>query len=384
MAAGYIHVEVEYSRLSKYPGKPSGDVVEVSRDNNSTIIILCDGLGSGIQANIAATMTAARIKTMLGQGFSIREVFASVIKTMEEARFKDLPYSVFTVIRILNDGVCTILSYEMPPPVFMGKRVAGVMEKKIITGKDYLVYETYCQLKQGEGVFICSDGISQAGLGKGETNGWGMKKAAEKISDLLEQGIPVGQIPKEVNREAVNKWKNKPEDDLTSLVAYGKKEIVMNILTGPPENREDDSMIVKTFMESEGLKVVCGASTAKMLARVTGKEILFDDNYNSPLTPPGCEIEGIDLVTEGAVTLNQVCNVWGEDFRKIERFNPVKELLCLMDVANRVNVYTGGAKNPASDDISFAQQGLLPREKILSRLAEKLNRDGKTVTVNMF
>ncbi len=102
------------------------------------------------------------------------------------------------------------------------------------------------------------------------------------------------------------------------------------------------------------------------------------------ITPPDYEIEGVDLVSEGAVTLNQVYNIWDEDTQKLDPDSPVTILYSLLTAANRVNFYLGRAKNPASEDIAFTQMGILRREKIMPLIIEKLKLEGKLVVVKEF
>ncbi|MDR3626362.1 MAG: hypothetical protein P4L45_06000, partial [Ignavibacteriaceae bacterium] len=171
---------------------------------------------------------------------------------------------------------------------------------------------------------------------------------------------------------------------LTVSLIHSRKGIIINIFTGPPSNSETDDDVVNQFLSNDGLKIVCGASTAKIVARYLGKELEIDQSFNSMISPPNYEINGIDLVTEGAVTLNQLYNIWGEDLERLEKDNPVSILYALLSVADRVNFFLGTSKNPAGDDISFKQNGILKRDKIVPLLIEKFRQSNKIVTVEEF
>ena len=146
---GYVHFDTLTKQISKRPGTPSGDVVLTERDKISTIKIVCDGIGSGVKANIAANMCASRIKELIKTGFSIRQIFTKVVKTMQEAKLNDLPYSAFTIIRVLNDGIGTILTYEMPPSIFLSKTYATILSSRTYNDDNISVTESNFTIKAG-------------------------------------------------------------------------------------------------------------------------------------------------------------------------------------------------------------------------------------------
>jgi hypothetical protein len=384
LATGYLYYEVITEQVSKKTEQPCGDVVETERDKAATIHILCDGVGSGIKAHIAATMCVARMKALLKNGFSLREAFASIVHTMEEARKKDLPCAFFTVTRVLSDGVAVILNYEMPEVLFVSKKYSAHLKSINQTFCEGIVSETSCTLYKGDGIILMSDGITQAGMGKGLPNGWGIEGVNKFVNDQLRKGVEIKNLPITIINEAKKKWQTHSEDDLTVSLIHSRKGIIINIFTGPPSDSETDDDVVNQFLANDGLKIVCGASTAKIVARYLGKDLEIDQTFNSMISPPNYEIDGIDLVTEGAVTLNQLYNIWGEDLERLEKDNPVSILYALLGVADRVNIFLGTSKNPAGDDISFKQNGILKRDKIVPLLIEKFRQSNKIVTVEEF
>jgi hypothetical protein len=381
---GYIYVEVISEQISKKPEKPSGDVLESIRDKTSTVHILCDGMGSGTQANITATMCVARVKELVRGGTTVRQAFANIVHSMENARKKDYQCAFLSVVRVLNDGVTTILTYEMPGALFVSPKYSTPLKSINQTFADGVVGEASCSLNVGEGILLFSDGIAQAGLGKGYPYGWGIEGINKFVNDTLRGGYSIKDLPKMVLKEAKKIWQQKCEDDCSVSLIYCRKGREINIFTGPPTDPDMDEMVVNKFLSNEGLKIVCGASTAKIVARVLGKELEINPNFKSMIAPPDYEIEGIDIVTEGAVTLNQLYNVWDAEFNKMEKDSPVTDMYAMINVADRVNIYIGKSKNPAEDDISFTQTGILSRDKILPLLVEKFRSEGKLVWVEEF
>ncbi|HEY3297412.1 MAG TPA: SpoIIE family protein phosphatase, partial [Armatimonadota bacterium] len=313
MDQGYVHVEIIASQSSKKAGSPCGDVVAYERTVSSTTMVVSDGIGSGVKAHIAAQMCVSRLLELFRQGYSLRKAFESVVKTMEQAKGTDLPYAVFSVVRILSDGVTTVLTYEMPQPVLVTPRYAQVLAQRSVTMAGTLTGESNCHVDSGEGIVIVSDGITQAGLGVGLANGWTIEGASQYINDCLSSGARVGDVPKCLLSQAKQVWKTTLGDDCTVALAACRRGKTVNILTGPPSNRMKDQATIKRFLTMEGAKVVCGGTTSKIVADFLGTEVKVELDKHSTLCPARYEIKGIDLVTEGAVTLNQVYNIFDED-----------------------------------------------------------------------
>jgi len=378
---GHLHVEVEAHQISKRPAAPCGDVARYERSPTDTVVVICDGLGSGIKANVAANMCAARLLGLLRQGHSLRGAFASVARTMERVQGSGQPWAAFTVARILSDGMATVLTYEMPPPLFVTRRYADLLHPRSIAVDGAVISEANLHLAPGEGLLLVSDGITQAGLGAGYPRGWGSEGAARHLGELLRDGTPLRELPRRLVSQARKISRGTAGDDCTALLASCRLGSTINILTGPPKNAAEDLTVVNQFLMMDGVKIVCGGTTAKVVARCLGKEVRMEENPQSLLAPPRYQIEGIGLVTEGAVTLNQLYNVLDEDPSAFEEVSGVTELHALVRAADRINIWIGGAENPATTDISFRQQGILSRHKILPLLAKKLQEMGKLVVV---
>ena len=384
MGEGYIHVETILHQFSKNPGKPCGDVVEILRDESSTIVMLADGLGSGIKANIAATMCLSRLKELLKSGFSLRHAFRSVLKTMESAKESKMPYAVFSIIKIMTDGIATILSYEMPPPLLLTNRTCSILQQRIFTANSSIIGESNCYVHRGEGIVIVSDGVTNSGTGKQLRTGWGIDGINNFINKKLSESTSFKSLPEILNNEAKRLWDGSIYDDCTAVIAYCLKGRTVNILTGPPEDKEDDERFIKDFLSNEGLKIICGGTTARIASRYLKKPLIVNEDFHSDLTPPNYAIDGIDLVTEGAVTLNQVYNIWGEEDSKLEKDNPVTNLYLLLSSVDRVNFIAGKAQNPTTKSIRYIQAGILKRNKIVPLLADKLKECGKLVTIEYY
>lgn len=380
----HLYVEIESKQSSKSGRNACGDVVCWERTPSATTIVCADGIGSGIKANIAATMCAARLMELIRSGFSLREAFARVVRTMNGQRSPEKPYSVFTVARILNGGDTTILSYEMPAPIYVGQRQASVLHQRILELDQMLLGEAVCHLEPGEGLLIVSDGISQAGMGQGLGMGWGIEGVAQFATESLSRGVSQAQLPLAIHDQARLYWRRSAGDDCTCVVGSCRWGRSVHVLTGPPALPELDADLIRRFLSAEGYKVVCGATTAKLVAKALQSFVEIDPEDQSMVAPPKYVIEGIDLVTEGAVTLNQVYNIIEEDPSNFGEKSGVTELCELLQKADRVDFYVGTAMNPANANIAFRQKGILHRTAIVPLLAGKLEKAGKLVVVKYF
>ncbi|MBN2584211.1 MAG: SpoIIE family protein phosphatase [Planctomycetes bacterium] len=378
----YKHFDIITAQSAKRPGDVCGDVLSWRRDATATTAVLADGIGSGIRANVAATLCVSRLMALIKGGTSLRHAFGELVRTMEGNRDPALPFAAFTAARVLNDGQATVLSYETPGTMLINGRHATALTQRTLTMGAALVGEASCYLEPGEGLLLVSDGITQSGLGRGLANGWGLEAAAQFTSDRLLEGRQLAEVPQTVHEQARRHWGPDRGDDCTAALLACRLGNTINILTGPPSSREHDAEVVSAFLAAEGLKVVCGATTANIVARCLGRKVDIEQDPRSLVAPPRYSIPGIDLVTEGAVTLTQVYNVIDESPDHHEEDSGVADLCGLLWTADRVNITVGVAANPANGAMSFRQQGILPRATIIPLLCQKLETAGKLVLVH--
>ncbi len=377
----YHHIDVECQQVSKKQGDPCGDVFLCKRTIYHSTLICADGIGSGVKAHIAAQMNTARLAGLLSSGMSLRDAFFSVVATMGEWRDGTKPFTAFTVARILNDGSTTVLGYEMPPPFFVGRRDACVLVGYPLPIDVGEAHEYRCNLAPGTGLVLMSDGITQSGLGRGYPSGWGIDGIEEFLQGWVGRGRPLRLAVRDILRQAQDHDAGVSGDDQTVVLGHCHEGSVVNMMTGPGKDRTEDMARVHAFLGREGLKVVCGATTADIVARCSQEELEVEQKPLSFSTPPRYFIQGMDLVTEGAVTLNQVYNILGEDLERESDQSAAADLALMLKGADRVNFTVGCAQNPANKDLVYRKQGILSREKIIPLIAAKLEHMGKLVSV---
>ena len=325
-------------------------------------------------------MCASRVLELLKLGFSLRKAFAAVVRTMQQNRDPSRPFAAFTLARILNDGSACILTYEAPPPLLVSPHHAAPLPLRSVEVESAIVAEADCWLEPGDGLLLMSDGITQAGLGCGLREGWQTAGVARYVSHCLTSGNHPREIPEMVHKEA-RRLSPRGGDDCTVLLALCRRGQVVNLLTGPPQDPSRDRQVVRRFLAAKGLKVVCGGKTAEIVANVLDRPLGVEQDPQCLTVPPRYQIEGIDLVTEGAVTLNQVYNVLDEPLELLTEDSGVTELCTFLQLADRLNLFLGGAQNRAHGHITFRQQGILARDRIVPLIVDKLRAAGKLVVV---
>jgi hypothetical protein len=375
-----LYIDIKLVQSSKFPQGPCGDLVTSDRNSTSTTIICCDGIGSGIKANIAATLCASRLNELLRGGFTLREAFNAAVKTMNQWRSPEKPFTAFCICRILNDGTATILSYEFPPPILLASGCAAVIPQQIHSQEIGISAEATCILEPGDAIILTSDGITQAGMGGVLTNGWETQGVLDFANAEMRKGSSPDVIADMIHNQARSIWAKSKGDDCTVAVAKCRRGNFVNIMTGPPSHAANDAKIVQEFINSPGSHIVCGATTAGISAKYLGKKVSISQD-SSLIAPPKYSIDGIELVTEGAVTLNQVYNIWDEEADSFEEESGVTELWHHLKKADCIRIFMGCAFNQASDNIAFRQTGILTRSKIIPLLINKLRSEGKLVLV---
>jgi hypothetical protein len=199
------------------------------------------------------------------------------------------------------------------------------------------------------------------------------------INRNLLKGTRLEDILSSALQEIWNISGGKNCDDVSIAALACREANTVNILTGPPSSNKSDVDFVGSFMEADGLKAVCGSSTAEMVSRCIGKSVDIVGTSTSYLQPPMYKIDGIDIVTEGAVTLNQLYNILGEVLEMIEESSCVSDLCRLIKSSDIVRFYMGEAENLGHKSITFKQMGIIPRHQIVPLIAQRLKAMGKLV-----
>jgi len=266
-----VFVDDNSFQLCKAGHTHCGDVVSVARRRDSTVAILADGIGSGIEARVAATLSTEYLLSLLDEGFANSEAVLALLRSLRRARLKQGPWAALNVVFITGSGEMTAYSYESPQPFIITSPGLETPTFRPQCWEGEVVHEASTHLRPNEGLLLFSDGVTQAGLGRGLPRGWGTQGIKSFLSAAgLDSPAHAAQVPAILAHEAASLNDNRPADDITVLTLVLRRPRVLHVLTGPPGRRDETEKVMASFLAEEGSKVVCGGTTTQLLARHMG------------------------------------------------------------------------------------------------------------------
>ena len=290
-----IKVDVSYKSLNKRDEELCGDHVELIKTDHSTILILADGMGSGVKANILSTLTAKILGTMLYNGSSLDECVETIAKTLPICQVRQVAYSTFSVLQVFHNGEAYLVEFDNPSCVFIrNKKIVSIpFETRMIEGKKIREYRFQVQIN--DCFVLMSDGVIYAGAGELLNLGWTWESMAEYPLKCTKDTLSAKRLCAMLSQACDDLYMQKPGDDTTVCVTRIIERKVLHIFTGPPASKEDDETLMTEFMSGEGKHIVCGGTSANIAARYLGKEIETDMNVTSiqSLYDSGCKVISI-------------------------------------------------------------------------------------------
>ena len=384
--------DIGYKSINHYGEELCGDHVDVVEENeNSTVIVLADGLGSGVKASILSTLTSKIISTMMAAGLSIEDCVSTIAATLPVCSVRGVAYSTFTIMHIVNNDTMDIIQYDNPHVILLRDNVHYDYPKTEMNIGGKKIYKTTLKLRENDIFIAMSDGCPHAGLGGRYNFGWKREEIIEYMTAVSYCGYTAKNMSTMLVDECNKLYGNKPGDDTTSCVVKIRKREPMNILFGPPSNRDDCNRMMALFFSKEGKHIICGGTTSSIAAKYLGKPLRASLNFESADVPPTAELEGVDLVTEGVITVNKVLE-YAKDYlgenKHYEHWNFKRDgasMICrlLFEEATDINFYVGRAINPAHQNpdlpITFSI-----KMNLVEELSDCLKKMGKRIKVSYF
>jgi hypothetical protein len=371
------------NQIKKHGEELCGDSIAVSRHFDSVTLVLSDGLGSGVKANILATLTTSIAMHMLENDLPLGEVVQTLSETLPVDRVRNLAYSTFAIAKFQSNGPAWVVEFDSPSAMLLRRRKAQplIYEDRVIDGKK--IHESVIDLEIGDWVVFVSDGVLNAGIGGVYPLGWGWEQAAHFLEEHAHSELTAIALASKMS-EAVNElYAGAPGDDVSIVVIKVRHKIVTNVFTGPPANRALDSEIVTKFLKRSGTHVVCGGTTGKIVSHHMGQPLVVDLNTMTPDVPPIARVEGIDLVSEGILTLTRVNDLLRSGVEKdTVKFNTdgAANLIRFFLDADHIHFFVGHAVNPAHQNPELPNQ-LGIRMLVVQEIGEELRHRGKEVSV---
>lgn len=386
-----VSIDVAWKSLNKHQEELCGDKVEVLKTDDSDIVILADGMGSGVKANILATLTSKILGTMLHEGAALESCVETVARTLPICKVRKVAYATFSILQIFHSGEAYLVEFDNPSCVFIrdGKLINYPYETREIEGKK--IHEYRFTVKKNDCFVLMSDGVIYAGAGAIlDLEGWTWDAMAEYTLKCTKQTLSASRLAVMLSQACSELYEEKPGDDTTVAVARVIERRIVNIFTGPPAKKEDDERLMHDFMHTEGKKVVSGGTSANIAARVLGKEIVTKADTSSPDVPPMASIDGIDLVTEGVITLGKSLKLLKkyvrdefdtEFFDELDADNGASRLAkLLIEECTELNLFVGTAVNAAHKETAL-NFDLSMRQNLVEQLVRAAEEMGKTVKV---
>ena len=300
-------IDVGWKSIFHYGEELCGDHVEiVDQGDNSSVIVLADGLGSGVKASILSTLTSKIISTMMSAGLSLDECVDTIAATLPICSTRGVAYSTFTIMHVIDSEHLELIQYDNPLVIMIRDGEIFDYPTKELSYDGKKIYSSQIKMKEGDIFIAMSDGCPHAGIGREFNFGWKREDIAAYMQCLAVVGHNAKTLATMLVDECYTLYGKKPGDDATACVLKIRKRVPMNLLFGPPANRDDADRMMSLFFAKEGKHIVCGGTTTTIAAKYLNKPIRASLNYAKSDIPPIAKVEGIDLVTEGVITLAKV------------------------------------------------------------------------------
>lgn len=385
-------VDVGYKSINHYGEQLCGDHVDVVEQNeNSQIVVLADGLGSGVKASILSTLTSKIISTMMAEGLSLTDCVETIAATLPICSVRGVAYSTFTIIHVVDNETAEIIEFDNPQVIVLrdGSNYLYKRTQMNVGGKT--VYKSVISLKEGDIFIATSDGCPHAGLGTRYNFGWKREDIINFMLPMVYVGYTAKTLATILVDECNRLYGGQPGDDATACVLKVRKREPVNILFGPPSSPDDNDRMMSLFFSKEGKHIVCGGTTSSIAAKFLGKPLKASLAFVKSDVPPIAEIEGVDLVTEGVITMNRVVEYAKDTLKENELYEKWSfgqdgaSLICrmLFEEATDINFFVGRAINPAHQNPELPINFNI-KMNLVEELSKSLRMMGKRVKVSYF
>lgn len=383
-----FHLDIFAQQLNKTGEQLCGDTVQVERGTERTIVVLSDGLGSGVKANILSTLTTRILVEMLRARASLDETVRTVIGTLPVCKVRQLAYATFTAATIdSSTGQFQVVNFDNPRVVWIrqGQIYAPPREMRDVLGRQVAVMNG--TLAENDFLGMFSDGVLHAGMGKTMNLGWGWEAVAKYSHESLRHyGGTSRSTVNRVMRKVAQLYSGQIGDDTSYLGVLARPRRSAVIFTGPPLDPAQDEQVVARFLSLNGRHVVCGGTTGNIVARYLDEEpeIIMESMRRD--VPPIGRLRELDLLTEGILTMRKAL----ERLRGAMAGHPLPQensgdVLLAQELAqaDHVHILLGQKINEYYQNPSLPAD-LSLRRKLVDEMVRLLRDWGKEVVVEKY
>lgn len=382
-----MFVEFGYTSLNKFGEELCGDKVEYVQKDGYTTLVLADGLGSGVKANILSTLTSKILCTMVSNNISIRDCVETMIQTLPVCKVREIAYSTFSVIHVDEFGKGVLIEFDNPQAIYFHKRESFDFDREESIICDKKVYKSEIDLKDGDIVFVMSDGTIHAGIGFVLNFGWDRKDIKKHLEKNIKPEMSARRAACLLASACNDLYVDKPGDDTTVAAIKIREKVKVNVMVGPPTDKSLDHQHVSTFLANCDKRVVCGGTSSQIVARHLNKPLKASFDFIDKNVPPIGFIDGIDLVTEGVLTLRKLLDL-SKKYLSVSDLSPKvsdkkdgASLLAkiLFEEASHIEFFVGQSVNVAHQGLPI---DITMKLKLIESLSENLEKMGKKVILN--
>lgn len=390
-----VHVEAYANSLLKKNEELCGDRVKIIHNEDSFIMVLADGLGSGVKANILSTLTSTILSELLNSGLSLNDAIETIAATLPECKERGVAYSTFTALQVFYNQTAYLVEFDNPQSIILRGGREYTIPRTAITKGNRTIYESNFIVSPDDYIVAFSDGVLHAGLGIVLNFGWDRKDVVNHVEQTFRKNDKAKDMVNNLLYMVNDLYQDKPGDDSTVAIARILKATEARVMVGPPIRQEDDEKVVYRLMEASGKKIVCGGTTAQIVARQLQADIIMEEliSFESDV-PPGAKINGIDLTTEGVLTLGKVGNYLRECRQSIAYYESfmetqgkdcaIKMAKTLLEDCSAIRFLVGRADNPAHSGIAYSPISLSNKIKLIEKIADDLKFFGKIVSIELY
>ena len=368
-----------------------GDHVDVVSGDRSTVVVLADGLGSGVKASILSTLTSKIISTMMAEGLSVEDCVRTIAATLPVDSKHGVAYSTFTIVHLMNNTYADVIQYDNPQLILLrnGQNYDYPTQEMIVGDKKIL--RSRIRLEEGDLFIAMSDGCPHASAEEAYNMDWTRDDIIRFMETISLAGYNAKTLSTMLIDECWSLYAGEPRDDATACVIAIRKREPMNILFGPPSDPDDAERMMNLFFSKEGKHIICGGTTASIAAKHLRVPLRTGSGEMVGGIPPTSELEGVDLVTEGVITMSRVVE-YAHDFigenAQYETWSYGRDgasMICrlLFEEATDINFYVGRAVNPAHQDPNLPINFHI-KMRLVDELSEALRTMGKRVKISYF
>jgi hypothetical protein len=390
-----FYIEINCQQKNHTDERVCGDVFLSKRikEEGRFILVLSDGLGHGIKANLLAILTSTLAANFTEERQSISRIADTIMNTLPVDEVKQLNYSTFTILEIDGDGKAKILEFENPKTIiFRGGRayepVWNVVDLDSGKYQGREILTTTFNPRKEDRIVFCTDGVIQSGLGSDiYPTGWGQENFETYVFDSIKEEHDISAVKlagRVINKANLND-QFFPKDDMSCAVVYFREPRKLMICTGPPQEEISDNEFAGILEAFSGKKIICGATTSDIISREWGKEIIDSNVITDPELPPVSHMEGVELITEGILTLSKV-NELLKGYNQSTKLGkgPADEIVKLILDSDEIQFIAGTKINVAHQDPNLPLD-LELRRTVVHRITRVLEEKFlKEVTMKFF